>query len=250
MAMPIDYVKRPKDSGPGISLAKVRATAPGLVDLYQKAAVSLRKSGLEGRRAAVYLVLDRSGSMRPYYQDGSAQYLAEQVLALSAHLDDDGVVPVVFFSTEVDGIAEFGLDDYRGRINALHESYGHMGRTSYHLAMEAVIEHYRDSGSTAPALVVFQTDGGPINKGAAERLLCESARLPIFWQFVGFGEDEFRFLRRLDELPVPGRRVVDNAGFFPAGKDPRGVPDGELYDRLMSEFPDWLTAARAAGILG
>ena len=247
--MPIDYVKRPSEPGPGISLAKVQASAPGLVSLYKEAAVSLRKHGLDGRRAAVYLVLDRSGSMRPYYQDGSAQHLAEQVLALSAHLDDDGVVPVVFFSTEVDGVAEFALDGYQGRINTLHESYGHMGRTSYHLAMEAVIEHYRGSGSTAPALVVFQTDGGPINKGAAERLLCESAKLPIFWQFVGFGEDEFRFLRRLDDLPVPARRVVDNAGFFPAGKDPRSVPDSELYDRLMSEYPQWLAAAGAAGIL-
>lgn len=29
------------------------------------------------------------------------QHLAEQVLLLSAHLDDDGTVPVVFFSTDV-----------------------------------------------------------------------------------------------------------------------------------------------------
>jgi hypothetical protein len=249
--VPIDYVKRQPapEPGPGISLAKVQAAAPGLVDLYKQAAVSLQKHGLGGRRVAVYLVLDRSGSMSPYYADGSAQHLAEQVLALSAHLDDDGVVPVVFFSTAVDGVAEISLDSYRGRINALHESYGHMGRTAYHLAMEAVIEHYQGSGATDPALVVFQTDGGPINKGAAEQVLCRAAGLPIFWQFVGFGSDEFRFLHRLDDLPVPGRRVVDNAGFFPAGKNPRSVPVGVLYDRLMSEFPQWLAEAGRAGIV-
>lgn len=251
--MPIDYVKRKSESesepGAGVGLAKVQAAAPGLVDLYKQAAVSLRKHGLGGRRAAVYLVLDRSGSMRELYQNGSVQRLAEQVLALSAHLDDDGVVPVVFFSTAVDGVAEIALTDYRGRINALHESYGHMGRTSYHLAMEAVIEHYQASGADAPALVVFQTDGGPINKGAAEQILCRAARLPIFWQFVGFGADEFRFLRRLDDLPVPGRRIVDNAGFFAAGEDPSSIPDDVLYDKLMSEFPQWLDSARAAGLL-
>ncbi len=33
-------------------------------------------------RAAGYLVLDRSGAMRPYYQNGNMQQLAEQVLSL------------------------------------------------------------------------------------------------------------------------------------------------------------------------
>jgi hypothetical protein len=80
-------------------------------------------------------------------------------------------------------------------------------------------------------------------------VLCDAARLPIFWQFIGFGDDEFAYLRRLDDLPVPAKRVVDNAGFFPAGKDPRSVPDSVLYDCLMSEFPEWLAAARAARIV-
>ncbi|MFP8888068.1 vWA domain-containing protein [Streptomyces mangrovi] len=252
--MAVDYVKRPgsgagSGSGPAISLEKVEAAAPGLVSLYKQAAVSLEKHRLSGQRAAVYLVLDRSGSMRPYYRDGTVQHLAEQVLGLAAHLDDDGRVPVVFFSTGVDGSAEVALEDYAGRVEALHSSLGHMGRTNYHLAMEAVIEHYRASGSTDPALVVFQTDGGPTSKAAAERVLCEASRLPMFWQFVGFGEDEFRFLRKLDDLPVPGKRVVDNAGFFAAGPDPRAIPDAELYDRLTGEFPDWLRAARDSGIV-
>ncbi|MGW6054313.1 vWA domain-containing protein [Streptomyces sp. NPDC055189] len=235
-----------------ISLAKVEARAPGLVSLYKSAAVSLRKNRLEGERAAVYLVLDRSGSMREYYRDGTVQRLAEQVLSLSAHLDDDGVVPVVFFSTDLDGAADLHLDNYAGRIEKLHQALGHMGRTNYHWAMDAVIDHYVDSGSTAPALVVFQTDGGPTSRPAAERFLCKAARLPLFWQFIGFGdpdENEFRFLHRLDELAVPGKRVVDNADFFHAGRDPGAMSDGVLYDRLLQEFPDWLAAARAAGIV-
>ncbi|SFD39583.1 vWA domain-containing protein [Streptomyces aidingensis] len=239
-------------AGPAISLEKVRSTAAGLVPHYTAARVTLEKTGLAGRRAAVYLVLDRSGSMRPYYRDGTVQRLAEQVLALAAHLDDDGVVPLVFFSTGVDGIAGLPLDGYAGRIAALHASYGHMGRTNYHLAMRAVIEHHRASGTPAPAFVVFQTDGGPTSRRAAEELLCEAAGLPLFWQFIGFGDPDdkqFDFLRRLDELPVPGRRAVDNAGFFPAGTDPSALTDEELYKRLMLEFPDWLAEARRAGVL-
>ena len=235
-----------------ISLSKVEETAPALVDLYKSAGVSLVKHGLDGLRAAVYLVVDYSGSMRPYYQDGSVQALADRVLGLSAHLDDDGRVPVVFFSTDVDAVTDIALADHRGRVDRIVAGLGHMGKTSYHLAMDAVIDHYLDSGAREPALVVFQTDGGPINKLAAERYLCKASRLPLFWQFIGFGDRgsrQFDFLRRLDELPVPEKRAVDNAGFFHAGPDPRKVSDEDLYDRLVGEFPRWLTAARAHGIV-
>ncbi|MFJ8502650.1 vWA domain-containing protein [Streptomyces avermitilis] len=235
-----------------ISLAKVEETAPALVSLYKSAGVSLHKHGLEGQRAAVYLVVDHSGSMKPYYDDGSVQALADRVLGLSAHLDDDGTVPVVFFSTDVDAVTDIALADHQGRIERIAAGLGHMGRTSYHLAMDAVIDHYLDSGSKEPALVVFQTDGGPLSKPAAERYLCKAAKLPLFWQFIGFGDPgsrQFEFLRKLDELAVPHKRVVDNAGFFHAGTDPCKVSDAELYDRLVGEFPQWLAAARAHGIV-
>ncbi|WP_324788415.1 VWA domain-containing protein [Streptomyces sp. H51] len=241
-----------KEHGAAISLSKVRDTAPDLVNLYKTAGDSVREHGLSGVRAAVYLVLDRSRSMNPYYKDGTAQHLAEQVLTLAAHFDDDGRVPVVFFSTDIDGVADLELGDHRGRIDELHRTLGHMGRTNYHWAMDAVVDHYLEAGSRCPALVVFQTDGGPTSRFAAERYLCKAARLPVFWQFVGFGDpedNEFAFLRRLDELAVPARRVVDNAGFFHAGEDPRGVSDRVLYDRLLGEFPTWLSAARAARIV-
>ncbi|MFD5252307.1 vWA domain-containing protein [Streptomyces bobili] len=236
-----------------ISLSKVQETAPALVSLYKSAGVSLTKHGLDGQRAAVYLVVDYSGSMKPYYKDGSVQALADRVLGLSAHLDDDGRVPVVFFSTDVDAVTDIALADHQGRVDRIVAGLGHMGKTSYHLAMDTVIDHHLDSGSREPALVVFQTDGGPINKLAAERYLCKASTLPLFWQFIGFGDKDskqFDFLRKLDELPVPQKRAVDNAGFFHAGADPSRVPDAELYDRLVGEFPKWLVAARAQGIVG
>ncbi|MFI1828657.1 vWA domain-containing protein [Streptomyces sp. NPDC020412] len=238
-----------------IDLRKVQETAPALVSLYKKAGRSLRKHGMEGQRAQVYLVLDYSGSMRDYYRDGSMQALADRVLGLSANLDDDGRVPTVFFSTDVDAVTEISLDNHHGRIAEIVAGLGHMGKTSYHLAMDAVIDHYLDQmegGATDPALVVFQTDGGPINKLAAERYLCKASKLPLFWQFVGFGNTrstQFDFLRKLDVLPVPTKRAVDNAGFFHAGAEPSKVPDAELYDRLLAEFPSWLAAARARGIV-
>ncbi|MGW7595723.1 VWA domain-containing protein, partial [Streptomyces rubiginosohelvolus] len=106
--MAIDYRKRLKVPASAVSLEKVAAQAPGLVSLYKTAAVSLAKHDAGGQRAAVYLVLDRSGSMRRYYRNGSVQHLAEQTLALAANLDDDGVVPVVF--THSGDVIDPGLD--------------------------------------------------------------------------------------------------------------------------------------------
>ncbi|MBP8532876.1 VWA domain-containing protein [Streptomyces sp. MK37H] len=235
-----------------IPLADLTSRAPGLVGAYSAAGEAVQESGLGGQRAVVYLVLDRSGSMRGYFKDGTVSHLAEQALALSAQLDTSGTVPVVFFSTDIDGTADLELDRHTGRIEELHGSLGHMGRTNYHTAVNAVIEHYKASGTTDPAFVIFQTDGAPTTKTAAEKALCEAAGLPLFWQFLAFGDPEakgFDFLRKLDTSPalaVPEKRAVDNTGFFHAGLDPRTVADAELYRELLKKFPGWL-AAREQG---
>lgn len=231
--------------GAAISLDKLQKRAPGLVSLAKQAGVSLEKRGLSGQRAAVYLVLDRSGSMRGYYRDGSCQELAERVLGLSANLDDDGVVPLVFFDDRAYAPVEVNLSNYPRRVNTVHDSLGRMGRTNYSAAMRAVVAHYQASGATDPALVVFQTDGNPDDRADTERALREFSNLPIFWSFVGFG-GRVSFLEKLDEL---SGRAVDNASFMPAGADPRRVADAELYDQLLKEFPQWLRDVRAAGII-
>lgn len=226
-----------------ISLAKVEEQAPGLVNLAKTAAVSLQKSGLDGQRAAVQLVLDHSGSMQPYYANGSVQRLAEQALGLSVNLDDDGAVPVIYFGSRVEQYDDARLDNYAGLIDRTHPRV-HWGSTDYVAGMQAAIAEYQKSGATDPALIIFQTDGEPNDRKAAERVLREASKLPIFWAFVGFG-GRVDFLTKLDDLR---RRVVDNASFFHAA-NPHAVTDAQLYDGITAEFAGWLTAARAAGIL-
>jgi hypothetical protein len=231
-----------------ISLAKIQEEAPGLVHLAQAAAVSLEKKGLGGHRAAVYLVLDHSRSMDHHYHSGAVQKLADQALGLSVNMDDDGSVPVVFFSTGPSDPSDVSLSNYAGRVQAQHEKQ-RWGGTQYAPAMQKVINHYHSSGAVHPALVIFQTDGNPQDRPQAESLLKSASKLPMFWSFVGFG-DELTFLRKLDDLRVGfGGRKVDNASLFETGHSPLEVSDAELYDGIMHEYPEWLTAARAAGIL-
>ncbi|MEO3976803.1 VWA domain-containing protein [Streptomyces sp. CAU 1734] len=223
------------DSRPEPAAQSPAPARASVADLTKKAAYSLRKSGHSGQRAAVYLVLDRSGSMRRYYSDGTVQYLAERALGLAQGLDDDGSVPVTFFSTGVDGSVTVRVDDYAGRIERAHNTLGRMGRTNYGTALSTVIEDHQGSGSPAPALIVFQTDGNPDDRAKVVALLEEIAGRdePVFVAFVAFGK-EVDFLHTLV-------LKADNVSLFQAD-DPEHIADEELYDGITGKFIPWLLA--------
>ncbi|MFE9706175.1 VWA domain-containing protein [Streptomyces sp. NPDC005930] len=224
---------RQPEAKPATPATRLRSHAPGLAAAYKAAGTALKKHGLTGARAKVHLVLDRSASMRPYYKDGSAQALAEQTLALAAHLDPEATVHVTFFSTELDGTGELTLTDHENKIDELHAALGRMGRTSYHAAVEAVLAHHdKEAAPGTPALVVFQTDGAPDAKTPATQALTDAAanHPHVHFAFVAFGDPEnkaFDYLRKLK---------TGNASHFLAGETPKELTDKELYEGVLAAW--------------
>jgi hypothetical protein len=211
-----------------------------MVDLRKTAKVSLQKNGLnvDGQGGiAVYLVLDHSYSMDHHYASGDVQRITEQVLALSAEIDDDGKVPVIFFSSGKPVVKIVDIANCAGWVDKVHPTIP-WGGTDYVSAMDAVAVYHRKNGGGQPGLVIFQTDGSPDSRAAAERKLTELAPQDLFFAFVGFGpKHQVQFLFELDTIQG---RVRDNASAFHAA-DPKRVKDSDLYDGVLGEFThDWL----------
>ncbi|MFD6910113.1 VWA domain-containing protein [Streptomyces sp. NPDC060077] len=232
----------------------------------EQVAVSLRKHGAGEVMARVILVLDASGSMSFLYSKGIVTDVVERMAAVAAQLDDDGEMQAWTFASNPARLPDLRLGELPEWLR-LHVRVGEVGlfRRGRKKGLDPVQVDMRDVGiqneeqkviaevrafvrdhpASAPTLVLFFSDGGVYRNKEIERELREAVEEPVFWQFVGLGKSDYGVLERFDTLP--GRRV-DNVGFF-AVDDITTVPDPELYDRLLTEFPLWITAAGRAGIL-
>jgi stress response protein SCP2 len=236
------------------------------LDLRKHAvAVSLEKHGGAGLRARVVLVLDASGSMSRAYRTGVVGRVVERMTAVALQLDDDGRMEAWTFGTNPARLPDLVPDDLPEWIR-LHVRVGQFrlrkhppvlepgqvdmarvgGANDEQKVIARVRAHVRDDPAPDPALVLFFSDGGVARNREIERELRAAVDEPIFWQFVGLGRRAgYGVLERLDTMT--GRRV-DNVGFF-AVDDVDDLSDAALYDRLLAEFPSWVTAARRAGVL-
>lgn len=234
----------------------------------EQVAVSLRKHGAEGVTARVILVLDASGSMSFLYSKGIVADVVERMAAVAAQLDDDGQMQAWTFASNAARLPDLRIGDLPAWLQ-LHVRVGQISlfrrgkkparglvegqidmrtvgiQNEEQKAIAQVRTYVRENPADAPTLVLFFSDGGVYRDALIERELRDAVEEPIFWQFVGLGRANYGVLERFDTLP--GRRV-DNVGFF-AVDDIGTVPDQELYDRLLSELPAWVTAAGRAGII-
>ena len=273
----------PAAAGP-VSLAKQRKLidmekraaqqAPQLLNLTKQAAVSLQKRGLADHTARVALCLDISGSMSNLYRSGKIQALVERVLALGLRFDDNEAVDVFLFGADAHEVGELRMNNFQAFLSSVLQQHPLEGGTYYGKAMAMIRAHYwghagprnQPQRDNQPVYVMFITDGATFDESETIDQLKFSAFEPIFWQFMAIGDSpqaidydknkkrgffkrllqsDFQFLENLDNLPG---RYIDNANFF-AVTDPANIPDEQLFELMMAEYPGWLGLARGAGLL-
>lgn len=218
------------------------------IDLQKKSVkIVLEKKNLVHVKARVGLVLDITGSMRTLYKNGTVQKVVERILAIASQFDDDGMLDVWVYDNEfsrLKPVTEIDFEGYVDRIILDNDLIHKFGRNDEPPVMKDVIKKYTEEDSSSdPAFIVFINDGGC--KKSIKPIIEGSAKHPLFWQFVGIGNGNFDFLRKLDTMEG---RIVDNANFIHIEEIDK-VSDGELYDALLNEFPSWLKEAREKGIL-
>ncbi|ATP19905.1 VWA domain-containing protein [Sphingobium yanoikuyae] len=241
------------------------------VDLRkQQVGVSLKKLGIEHEKAEVLFVIDGSGSMAKLYSNGTVQETVERIAPVALRLDDDGTMSTWFYASrckQVEDLTATNLEGFVARTlpspgakigaretgkkgffgGALKEGGDSIGYGNNEPVVMNAILDAEPSHRTKPLVIIFLTDGG-IDGSTSKEIIAILQRIsnrPIFWQFVGVGNANYGVLRKLDTIDG---RVVDNAGFFSVD-DLSRISDDQLYDRILSEFPAWLKAARAARIM-
>jgi hypothetical protein len=256
---------------------------PKMVDLVKKAGISLEKKGLSEHRARVALCLDISASMNPLYRQGKVQELCERILGLAVQFDDDGQCDVFTFGTGGYEEGPLDLHNHQGWVDGLLRRRRLEGGTNYNRAMQALRRHYFPDGGAGPrnspqpdqlpVYVMFVTDGQTTDQQGTRDQVLWSSFEPIFWQFMAIGASsrnvvpsgaspqpkrrglgarlakrlagDFHFLEELDDM---SGRFLDNADFFSVA-DPVAIPDAQLYDLMMTEYPGWLRQAKSRGLL-
>jgi hypothetical protein len=215
------------------------------VDLVKKT-ISLQKKSVP-EKAKVALVLDYSGSMSSLYRDGTVQSVIEKILPLAIQFDDDGELDVWLFESSFRRIESINLSNYSDYIKneKILEKYV-MGGTKYAPVITDVVNKYSiEEKSDLPSYVLFVTDGDNSDKNYTDSAIINASKNPIFWQFIGIGNSQFKYLADLDTMRG---REVDNANFFSLN-DVNSISDEDLYKRILCEYPDWCEKAIKLNIL-
>ena len=241
----IDLTKKLGNSAGAISLKKSTIT-------LDKALINLSKSSginLQGHRAKVAVDLDYSGSMRSLYRNGNVQKAINRLLPLALRFDDNGELDVWLFETGFRRMESMGIDNFESYVDEEIMSKNlHFGGTNYAPVLQdnkkfycngdkrglsALINKHKDN---TPAFVIFITDGDNFDKRDTNNIITELAKENVFIQFVGIGNDDFSYLKRLDDLKG---RECDNTGFIKVS-DFDSLSDDELYNELLVQYVDWL----------
>lgn len=204
-----------------------------LIDMSKTGKIDMSK-----HVARVALAMDYSGSMSGLFADGSVQNTITRLLPISLRFDDNGELESWLFSDSQKRVEDVTIQNYKNYVReVMMKSRMNMGGTNYAPVLKDIVKYYKDvEPSCIPAFIIFITDGDNWDKTETNEIIKELSNYNMFVQFIGIGNDNFSYLRSLDDMK--GRKN-DNTGFT-AVCDMDGMSDEELYTEILRQYKDWL----------
>ena len=237
-----------------VNLSKIPSTPAGEelkrhAVVLQKHCIKLTKEtgiNFSSHKAQVAMAIDRSGSMSYLYSSGKVQETLNRILPLALQFDDNGELEVWQFNNGSNSCDAMTLSNYENYVRKCMN--GASGGTNYAPVLKDIKKHYFGGGgffgggnknkSKDPVFLFFVTDGENFDESETDRIIRDLSNDNIFIQFVGIGDERFKYLQHLDDL---SGRACDNTGFIKV-EDFSGLSDEELYQLLLSQYPEWLKA--------
>ena len=200
-------------------------------------------------RARVAVVLDKSGSMRKLFKDGSVQAVLERLFPLALKFDDNEELDFWLFNDDFLRMPPVTFDNFHSYVESeimTGIAAKFWGKTLYAPVMNDVYKKYvEEEPDKTPTYIIFITDGNNTDKKNTKEILKTAGNHNLFWQYVGIGDEKFDFLKKLDDL---SGRFIDNANFFEVSNF-SNISDEQLYQLLLTEYPLWLQEAKKANIM-
>lgn len=154
----------------------------------------------------VSLLLDISGSMRPYFSNGSVTGVLERLLSISNTIDDDGVMPLTLFHHDAHFYREVKSEEYENAQSIIDDivSRYSFGGTEFTPAVVKALETLAPSVGffsrlfskpAVPAvegkqLLVLITDGENSDSREFSAIVQELEKMPnIYLQTIAVGFD-------------------------------------------------------------
>jgi len=218
---------------------------------------------LGSTKAKVVIVLDYSGSMNCLYSDGTVQRTLNKLVPLGLTFDDNGSIDVYLFQNDYFKLPDMTLDNYEDYVFGVVKKSGYrIGGTNYAPVLNAIVDdlglaqtkavrgmsnanfstHGFDtaepSGDSDPAFILFITDGenALADKPKSDEIIRAISTMNTFVQFIGIGDEDFEYLKKLDTL---AGRARNNTGFAEM-PDLNKYSDEELYTIVLEQYSRWL----------
>lgn len=204
-----------------------------LIDMSKGSKIDMTK-----HMARVALAMDYSGSMSNLFANGSVQDVITRLLPIALKFDDNGELESWLFSNGKERLDAVTINNYKNYVKkVMMKANMDMGGTNYAPVLNDIVKYYKDvEPSEIPAFVIFITDGENWDTDETNKIVKELSKYNMFIQFIGIGDEDFRYLKSLDDMK--GRKY-DNTGFT-AVRDMNRMTDGELYTEILRQYKDWL----------